>query len=137
MIKPICKDIHFLQKKSQPAIKSDLPIAADLIDTLNSHNNVCIGMAANMIGMNKRIIAVNIDDKIIIPLINPIIEKASKPYMAEENCLSLTGSKSTTRYQSIVVSYLDSNFKKHKQTFTGLTAQIIQHEIDHCNGILI
>lgn len=136
MIKPIVKDVLFLGQKSEPATKDDFQVITDLIDTLKANIDNCVGMAANMIGIKKRII-VCAAGNLIIPMINPVIIKKMKSYEAEESCLSLTGFRKTTRYEIIEVEYLDRNFKKHKDKFTGLIAQIIQHEIDHCNGIII
>ncbi len=136
MVQPICKDVIFLARKSEPATPEDILIGQDLLDTLNAHRDGCVGMAANMIGSLKRIIVVHTDrgDEIFI---NPVIEKKTDPFPAEEGCLSLVGTRKTTRYRKIQVFYQDRRFRKHRQTFTGWTAQIIQHEIDHCDGIII
>lgn len=136
MIRPICKDTIILSKKSVPAVRTDMPVVQDLLDTLKANADRCVGMAANMIGVNKRIIAFSVGP-MNIPLINPVIVKRAGPYEAEEGCLSLDGVRKATRYQSITVEFLGRNFEKQKQTFTGFPAQIIQHEIDHCNGVLI
>jgi len=136
MIKPICKDTIILKQKSVPATKLDMPVVDDLLDTLRANADRCVGMAANMIGVHKRIIVFSIG-LINIPMINPSIIKRADSYETEEGCLSLEGVRKTTRYQSIEVEFFDSNFEKHKQTFTGFLAQIIQHEVDHCDGILI
>ncbi len=136
MIKPICKDTITLSKKSVPATKADMSVVEDLLNTLKANSEHCVGMAANMIGVNKRIIAFSVG-AIDIPMINPVIVKCDDPYEAEEGCLSLNGIRKTTRYRSIDVEFLDRNFEKQKQAFTGFPAQIIQHEVDHCNGILI
>jgi len=136
MIKEIVKDIEFLKEKSEPTTKEDLQVVNDLIDTLRANIDGCVGMAANMIGVKKRILVFTIGDT-IIPMINPVITKKEMPYKTEESCLSLIGFRETIRYEKIEVEYLDKDFKKHKQVFTGFTAQIIQHEVDHCNGILI
>ncbi|MDE5977501.1 MAG: peptide deformylase [Turicibacter sp.] len=136
MIKPIIKDVLFLGEKSEPATKDDLVVALDLMDTLRANLDGCVGMAANMIGIKKRIIVIAIGE-MIVPMLNPVIVKKEKSYLTEESCLSLTGVRSTTRYEKIVVEYQDLQFKKQKGTFTGFVAQIIQHEIDHCNGIII
>ncbi|WP_455537947.1 peptide deformylase [Terrisporobacter sp.] len=136
MIKPIVKDILFLGEKSQIATKDDIEVVNDLIDTLRANLNGCVGMAANMIGIKKRIIVFAMGD-MIVPMINPIITKKENSYMTEESCLSLEGFRETKRYQTIEVEYLDRNFKKQKNTFNGFVAQIIQHEVDHCNGIII
>lgn len=136
MIKPIMHNEAFLKQKSTDATPADASIITDLIDTLRANSAHCVGMAANMIGVKKRIIVFSIGP-IIVPMVNPVITKKEKPYETEEGCLSLSGVRKTTRYENIEVSYLDQNFKPQKQTFQGWTAQIIQHEIDHCNGILI
>jgi len=136
MIKPICKDTIILSKKSVPATKADMPVVEDLLDTLKANADRCVGMAANMIGINKRIIVFSVG-MMNISMINPVIIKRVDPYETEEGCLSLNGIRKTTRYQSIEVEFLNRNFEKQKQTFTGFPAQIIQHEVDHCNGILI
>ena len=136
MIRPICRDIIILSQKSVPATKVDMLVLDDLLDTLQANADRCVGMAANMIGVNKRIIAFSVGP-MNIPMINPVITKRASPYETEEGCLSLDGVRKTTRYQSITVEFFDRNFKQQKQNFTGLAAQIIQHEIDHCDGILI
>lgn len=136
MVKPIIKDTIFFSQKSDNATEKDKQVVIDLIDTLRAHSDECVGMAANMIGVKKRIIVFSVDI-IQVAMINPVIVKKSKPYEAEEGCLSLNGVRKTMRYQEIEVSYLDINFKKQKQKYSGWIAQIIQHEIDHCNGILI
>ncbi|WP_125770770.1 peptide deformylase [Companilactobacillus furfuricola] len=136
MIKPINKDRMSLSIPSEPSTKADLPIVTDLLDTLADHKKDCVGMAANMIGVNKQIIAVNVD-MINVPMINPKIVNKTKPYDVKEGCLSLTGERETTRYEEIEVSFEDMNFKRHTQKFNGFVAEIIQHEIDHLAGILI
>ena len=136
MIRPVVKDILFLGQKSEPATKDDIAVIDDLVDTLRENLEYCVGMAANMIGVKKRILVFSVGD-IIVPMVNPVILKKEKGYETEESCLSLTGFRKTMRYESIEVEYLDRNFKKHKQTFTGFTAQIIQHEVDHFEGIII
>ena len=136
MIKTIVKDIFFLGQRSEPAEKSDLQIAADLQDTLRANRERCVGMAANMIGVKKRIIIVNIGMTDIV-MFNPVIRKKTAPYQTEEGCLSLDGVRKTTRYQNIEVEYLDKNWKKQKLSLSGWPAQIVQHEIDHCDGIII
>lgn len=136
MVRPIMKDVFFLRQKSQPATKADLHVVEDLLDTLKANAAGCVGMAANMIGVRKNIIVVNMGF-MNVAMLNPVIIKKSGPYEAEEGCLSLTGVRKTTRYQKIEVEYEDIQFKKHKQTYEGWIAQIIQHEIDHCNGIII
>lgn len=136
MIKPIVKDVEFLKQKSELATKDDIQVVNDLIDTLRSNLEYCVGLAANMIGVKKRILVFTVSG-IIVPMINPIIIKKERPYEVEESCLSLEGFRQTTRYEVIEVEYLDKNFKKHKQVFTGFTAQIIQHEVDHFEGVII
>ena len=136
MIQPIMKDPIFLAQKSAPATKEDLPVAQDLLDTLTAHKDGCVGMAANMIGVSKRIIAFDNEGKYMV-MFNPEIVKRSEPYEAEEGCLSLPGTRKAKRYRSIKVQYQNEQFQTRLKTFTGWTAQIIQHEIDHCNGVLI
>ncbi|WP_010296694.1 peptide deformylase [Clostridium senegalense] len=136
MIRPVVKDVLFLKQKSEPATKDDVAVIDDLVDTLRANLEYCVGMAANMIGVKKRILVFSVGD-IIVPMVNPIILKKKDSYEAEESCLSLTGFRKTMRYETIDVEYFDRNFKKHKQTFTGFTAQIIQHEVDHFEGIII
>ena len=136
MIRPIMKDPIFLAQKSVPATKEDLPVAQDLLDTLTAHKDGCVGMAANMIGVSKRIIAFDNEGKYMV-MFNPEIVKRSEPYEAEEGCLSLPGTRKAKRYRSIKVQYQNEQFQTRLKTFTGWTAQIIQHEIDHCNGVLI
>lgn len=136
MVQPICKDVIFLARKSEPATPEDILIGQDLLDTLNAHRDGCVGMAANMIGKAKRII-VFLDGDTPTVMYNPEIVKASEPYEAEEGCLSLNGTRKTTRYRKIKVRYQNAAFQTRLKSYTGWTAQIIQHEIDHCNGILI
>ena len=136
MIRDICKDELFLSRKAAPALPEDLPIAQDLLETLIAHKDGCVGMAANMIGVAKRIIAFDNEGTYMV-MFNPQIVKQSGGYEAEEGRLSLTGTRKTRRWQSIKVQYQNEKFQMRLKTFTGWTAQIIQHEIDHCNGILI
>lgn len=136
MIHSINKDITILKRKSSPASKQNQSTVQDLVETLEANREICAGMAANMIGVNKRIIAIQMGP-FSIPMINPVITKKEDVYQTQEGCLSLTGQRSTQRYKKISVTYLDSQWQKHSQEFTDWTAQIIQHEIDHCNGILI
>lgn len=136
MIRPIMKDIFFLRKKAQPAAKEDMQVVQDLMDTLKANEAGCVGMAANMIGVNKRIIAVNMGF-VNVAMLNPVIVKKSGAYETEEGCLSLTGVRKTTRYENIEVEFQDISFHKQHQKYSGWTAQIIQHEIDHCDGIII
>ena len=136
MIRPIEKDPFFLGRKSRPATAEDLPIVRDLLDTLAAHREGCVGMAANMIGQSVRIIAFD-NEGSYMAMLNPEIIKCSDPYETEEGCLSLPGVRKTKRYRSIKVRYQNEQMQTRLKTFTGWTAQIIQHEIDHCNGILI
>ena len=136
MIREICKDEAFLAQKAEPAAAEDLATARDLLETLEAHKEGCVGMAANMIGVNKRIIAFDNGGEYMV-MFNPDIVKCSGPYTAEEGCLSLSGTRKTRRYQSIKVRYQNEKFQVRFKTFTGWTAQIIQHELDHCEGIII
>ncbi len=136
MIRPINKDRFFLAQKSAPATAADLGIAQDLMDTLKAHRETCVGMAANMIGVPKRIIAF-VDGDAYQVMLNPELVQQSGPFEAEEGCLSLTGTRKTTRYQRIRVRYQNEQMQFRQKNFSGWTAQIIQHEIDHCNGIVI
>lgn len=136
MVKEIVRDTFFLQIKSEPATQADLQTARDLLDTLAAHKDGCVGMAANMIGVAKRIIAFDDCGKYTV-MFNPEIVKCSGAFDAEEGCLSLAGTRKTKRFKSIKVSYFNESFQPRIKTYTGFTAQIIQHEIDHCNGILI
>lgn len=136
MIREICKDEAFLAQKAELATVEDLPVAADLLDTLKHHREGCVGMAANMIGVNKRIIAFD-DEGTYMVMFNPEIVKKSGPYDTREGCLSLAGLRPAHRFQSIKVRWQNEKFQERLRTFTGWTAQIIQHEIDHCEGIII
>ena len=136
MERPIMSDPIFLSQKSAPATAEDLPVAQDLLDTLIAHRDGCVGMAANMIGVARRIIVFNNDGTYTV-MLNPEIVKAGGPYEAEEGCLSLAGVRKAKRYRSIKVRYQNEAMQVRLKTFTGFPAQIIQHEIDHCNGILI
>ena len=136
MIRPVMKDVVFLNQKSEPATEADKQVVQDLLDTLKANEEGCVGMAANMIGIRKRIIAVSIGFA-NIAMINPVIVKKSGMYKTEEGCLSLIGVRNTTRYKDIEVEFQDINLKKQYQKFSGWIAQIIQHEIDHCDGIVI
>ncbi len=136
MIRDICKDVIFLAQKSQPALPEDRSVAADLLETLEHHKDGCVGMAANMIGVNKRIIAFDNEGSYMV-MYNPEILKKSGPYDTEEGCLSLTGVRPVKRWKSIKVRWQNEEFQPRIKTFTGWTAQIIQHEIDHCEGIII
>ena len=136
MVQDIMRDETFLSQKAEPATLEDLPVAQDLLDTLAAHKDGCVGMAANMIGVCKRIIVFDNEGKYTV-MFNPEIIKKSGSYEAEEGCLSLTGIRKAKRWQSIKVQYQNEQFQIRFKTFTGWTAQIIQHEIDHCEGVLI
>lgn len=136
MIKPIVTSPLMLRMPSEPATPADAAHGQDLLDTLAAHTNECVGMAANMIGIRKRIIVVQ-DGARTLLMFNPAIVNRANAYTIEESCLSLEGSRPCTRYRSITVEYQDANFKPCTSRFTGFTAQIIQHEVDHCNGIVI
>ena len=136
MIRDICKDEAFLAQKAEPAAADDLGTAQDLLDTLIAHKDGCVGMAANMIGVNKSIIAFENDGKHEV-MFNPVIVKQSGAYEAEEGCLSLTGRRKVRRFRTVKVQWQNEKFQLRLKTFTGWTAEIIQHELDHCNGILI
>lgn len=136
MICEICRDEFFLRLPSREATAEDMDIAQNLLDTLEAHSDGCVGMAANMIGVSKRIIAFDCADKYMV-MFNPVILKKEGAYQTEEGCLSLSGTRQTERFQSIKVQWQNEKFQTRAKTFTGWTAQIIQHEIDHCNGILI
>ena len=136
MIQEICKDERFLAQKAEPATPADLPVAQDLIDTLTAHKDGCVGMAANMIGVNKRIIIFDNEGAYQV-MFNPVIVKQSGSYETEEGCLSLTGRRKTKRFQTIKVQWQNEKFQPRIKTFSGWTAEIIQHELDHCDGILI
>ena len=136
MVQEIMRDEVFLSQKAEPATPEDLPIAQDLLDTLAAHKDGCVGMAANMTGVSKRIIAFDNEGKYMV-MFNPEIIKKSSLYEAEEGCLSLTGTRRARRWQSIKVQYQNEQFQTRFKAFTGWTAQIIQHEIGHCEGVLI
>ena len=137
MIRPLVHDPLLLARKSVPATKEDLETARDLMDTLVSHKDACVGMAANMIGITKRIIAFDCEGSYMV-MLNPEIISSSGEYETEESCLSLLGGpRKTKRFQKIKVRWQTEALQTRIKTFTGWTAQIIQHEIDHCNGILI
>lgn len=136
MIKPIVKDIFFLRRKAETATREDIQVGIDLQDTLRANREACAGMAANMIGVNKRVIIVNMGFVDAV-MFNPVLIKKDTPYETEEGCLSLTGVRKTTRYENIEVEYLDMNWKKQRQKLSGWTAQICQHELDHLEGIII
>lgn len=136
MVRDICKDVIFLARKSEAATREDFSIAQDLLDTLNAHRDGCVGMAANMIGQAKRIIVFDEDGRLAL-MFNPEIIRREDPYEAEEGCLSLTGTRKTTRYRKIKVRYQNEQFQTRLKTYTDWTAQIIQHECDHLQGIII
>ena len=136
MIREICKDETFLAQKAAPATAADLGVAQDLMETLIAHKDGCVGMAANMIGVNKRIIAFENDGEYMV-MFNPVIVKQSGAYETDEGCLSLIGTRKTKRHKVIKVQWQNEKFQTRLKTFTGWRAEIIQHEIDHCEGILI
>ena len=136
MIRPIMKSTLILSRPSAPATAQDASVAQDLLDTLAANRRGCAGMAANMIGILKRIIVVDCEGEALL-MYNPVIESSSNPYGTEEGCLSLEGLRPATRYRNITVLYEDENFSPRKRSFSGYTAQIIQHEIDHCDGVVI
>ena len=136
MVKPIVKDVFFLGQKSTAATKADMQVAIDLQDTLRANRERCVGLAANMIGVKKNVIIVNMGF-IDVVMFNPVIVKKDTPYQTEEGCLSLEGVRPTTRYENIEVEYMDMNWKKQRVKLTGWTAQICQHECDHLEGIII
>ena len=136
MIRDIIRDEAFLAQRAEPATPDDLPVAQDLLDTLTANQSRCVGMAANMVGVNKRIIVFDNEGEYMV-MFNPEIIKKSGPYHAEEGCLSLLGVRPARRWKSIKVRYQNERFQERFKTFTGWTAQIIQHEVDHCDGIVI
>lgn len=136
MVREICRDETFLAQKAEPATPEDIDVARDLLDTLEAHKDGCVGMAANMIGVNKRIIAFENDGKYTV-MFNPVIVKKADPYEAEEGCLSLVGTRRVKRWRSVRVQWKNEKFQTRIKTFTCFTAEIIQHEIDHCEGIVI
>jgi len=136
MIQEIMRDTAFLAQKAETATQADLPVAQDLLDTLAAHKDGCVGMAANMVGVSKRIIAFDNDGEYMV-MFNPEIIKKSGPYVTEEGCLSLDGTRKTKRWKSVKVRHKNWDFQIRLKTFTGFTAEIIQHEIDHCDGIII
>ena len=137
MVKELMHDPIFLAQKSAEATAEDLPVVWDLLDTLAFHRETCVGMAANMIGVAKRIIAFDCDGSLMV-MLNPEIIARSAPYEAQESCLSLLGGpRKAVRYEKIKVRYQNEKMQTRLKTFTGFTAQIIQHEVDHCNGVLI
>lgn len=136
MVKSIVRDIFFLSQKSEPATKADMQVGIDLQDTLRSNREKCVGLAANMIGVRKNVIIVNMGFMDIV-MFNPVITKMDTPYETEEGCLSLDGVRKTVRYENIEVEYWDMQWTKRRMKLSGWTAQICQHECDHLNGIII
>lgn len=136
MIKPIVRDIFFLGQKAERAVKADMAVGRDLLDTLQANRDRCVGMAANMIGVRKAVIVVHMGAADVV-MFNPVVLKKEGPYEAEEGCLSLDGVRKTTRYEYIEVEFYDMSWKKRRQKLCGLPAQICQHELDHLEGILI
>lgn len=136
MIRPIIRDIFFLQQSSEEATKADLAVGQDLQDTLQAHQDACVGMAANMIGVRKRIIIVNMGFTNLV-MYNPVLLVARQPYQTEESCLSLDGIRPVQRFEEIEVSFLDQDWQEKRLSLTGFTAQIVQHELDHLEGIII
>lgn len=136
MVKKIVRDIFFLSQKSEPATKADIQIGIDLQDTLEANREGCVGLAANMIGVKKKIVIVNMGFVDVV-MFNPVITKKDSLYETEEGCLSLDGVRKTTRYENIVVEYYDMQWRKQTMKLSGRTAQICQHECDHLEGIII
>ena len=136
MIREICRDEAILARKSAPAAADDLGTAEDLLDTLKAHRHGCVGMATNMIGVCKCIIAFQSERGYMV-MLNPVILERSEPYEAEEGCLSLSGTRKAKRFKTIKVQWQNEKLQTRCKTFTGFTAQIIQHEIDHCKGVII
>ena len=136
MVCEICREEAFRAQQAEAASAEDLGVAQDLLDTLAAHRDGCVGMAANMIGVNKRIIAFESDGKYMV-MLNPVIVRQDRVYEAQEGCLSLAGVRKTKRFQTIKVQWQNEKLQLRRKTFTGWTAEIIQHEIDHCEGILI
>lgn len=136
MVKQIVRDVFFLGQKSEPATKADMQVGIDLQDTLKANRERCVGMAANMIGVKKNVIIVNMG-LVDVVMFNPVILKKDTPYQTEEGCLSLDGVRPTTRYENIEVQYMDMNWKKQTRKLSGWVAQICQHEIDHLSGRII
>ena len=136
MVREICKDEAFLTQKAEPAGPEDADTARDLLETLQAHKDGCVGMAANRIGVNRRVIAFE-DEGVYRVMFNPVIVKRAEPYETEEGCLSLEGLRPARRWRIIKVQWQNERFQTRLKTFSGFTAQIIQHELDHCEGILI
>lgn len=136
MVREIVRDPMLLAQKSEPAVREDMPVAQDLLDTLKANRERCVGMAANMIGVRKRIIAVDVNGVCRV-MLNPRILAKQGLYAAQKGCLSLDGVRPATRYRTIELEFRDGAFILRRQRFSGFAAQIIQHELDHCDGILI
>ncbi|KRM37096.1 peptide deformylase [Limosilactobacillus pontis] len=136
MIKPIVTDTHQLQQPSRLASRADLPLATDLKDTLTAHRDACVGMAANMIGVHKRVIIAQLGPLPVV-MFNPTLTSKAQPYPVKEGCLSLTGQRPTTRYKRITVDFFNEHWQRQQLTLTDFAAEIVQHELDHCQGILI
>ena len=136
MIKPICRNLQILAQKARPATKQDIPLAKDLLETLAANSANCVGMAANMIGAPVAVIAVSLGP-VSVAMLNPKLTVKKEPYPTKEGCLSLDGQRPATRYQQIVVEYFDLNWQKQSLSLTGFAAEAVQHELDHCNGIII
>ena len=136
MVREIVRDVFFLAQKSEPATKADLDVGRDLMDTLRANRERCVGMAANMIGVKKNIIIVNMG-MVDVVMFNPVITKRDTPYQTEEGCLSLEGVRPTIRFENIEVEYYDFAWKKQRMKLSGWTAQIFQHEVDHLSGRII
>lgn len=136
MVRNVCKDVLFLSKKAEPATKADMQVAIDLLDTLKANREGCVGLAANMIGVNKAVIAVSMGF-FDVAMFNPKIISMKGPYETEEGCLSLSGTRKTTRYKEIEVEFQDMNFETRRAKYTGYIAQIFMHEYQHTQGILI
>ncbi|WP_455502505.1 peptide deformylase [Gemmiger sp.] len=136
MVRPLMTDVVFLAQNALPATAEDIPVADDLLDTLRAHADGCVGMAANMIGVNKAIIVFD-NDGTLCEMFNPVILYRKGLYLTEEGCLSLQGQRKTKRHKTIKVQWQDRAMQTHVKNFTGWTAQIIQHEVDHCSGIII
>ena len=137
MRKDICRDVNILSTVSIEATKEDINVATDLLDTLKANSNRCVGMAANMIGINKRIICIDDNGEYVVMLNPKVLKVSSESYVTEEGCLSLDGVREVKRYKSIKVEYTTLEWKKKIKTYEGFSAQIIQHEMDHLEGILI
>ena len=136
MVKQIVRDVFFLGQPSEPATKADIQVGKDLQDTLQANREQCVGMAANMIGVKKRVIIVNIGFVNLV-MFNPVLVSKSSSFQTEESCLSLEGSRPTRRYESIEVAYLDERWMPKQLSFSGMPSQIIQHELDHLEGVII